>query len=244
MSELLFPYSSQREYQDDLVKAALSVCEKKKHLLVHAPTGLGKTAAALAPALTVALKEDLTVFFLTARHTQHMLALQTLHDIEKKHNARIPVLDLIGKKWLCLQPGAERLYSNEFMEFCRALREDQRCEFYENLRSRGETSQRALGAVKQLAESDGSTKSIMDAGKSHLVCPYEVAILHGRDARLGHHVCVCAVTVPIRRPRPAGDRHASVAHDSASRVGGADLFHLELGGPRWADRADRRLCGA
>lgn len=183
--ELLFPYNSQRAHQEDLVKAALDVCTRKKHLLVHAPTGLGKTAAALAPALTVALEEDLTVFFLTARHTQHLLALQTLHDIEKKAGKRIPVLDLIGKKWLCLQPGADRMHSGEFIEFCRALREDQRCDYYENLKGRdGEPSQKALLAVSDIADSDGSTKSIMASGKKNHVCPYEVALLHGRAAKL------------------------------------------------------------
>jgi DNA excision repair protein ERCC-2 len=182
--ELLFPYTKQREHQDQLVKAALHAFEAKKHLLVHAPTGLGKTAAALAPALTVALKENKHVFFLTARHTQHLLALKTLHDIESKHNIKIPVLDLIGKKWLCLQPGAERLYSNEFMEYCRKLREDKACTYYENLRKGQDVSPRAKAAVEELHNSKGSTKSILEAGKNHHVCPYEIAILHGRDARL------------------------------------------------------------
>ena len=183
--ELLFPYSSQRAHQDDLVKAALDVCTRKKHLLVHAPTGLGKTAAALAPALTVALEQDLTVFFLTARHTQHLLALQTLHDIEKKAGKRIPVLDLIGKKWLCLQPGSDRMFSGEFIEFCRALREDKRCNYYENLKGRdGEPSVKAISAVYDLNASDGSTQSIMNAGRKNDVCPYEVALLHGKGVKL------------------------------------------------------------
>ena len=183
--ELLFPYSSQRAHQEDLVKAALDVCTRKKHLLVHAPTGLGKTAAALAPALTVALEQDLTVFFLTARHTQHLLALQTLHDIEKKAGKRIPVLDLIGKKWLCLQPGADRMFSGEFVEFCRALREDKRCDYYENLKGRdGEPSLKAISAVYDLNESDGSTQSIMNAGRKNHVCPYEIALLHGKGVKL------------------------------------------------------------
>ncbi len=182
--ELLFPYGSIRAHQDELVKAVLEVCEKRKHLLVHAPTGLGKTAGALAPALTIALRDNLTVFFLTARHTQHMLALQTLHDIEKKHGKRIAVLDLIGKKWLCLQPGVERLHSGEFVEFCRALREDGRCTYYENLKVKGDISPRTLTALSDLAASDSSTKSILSIGRKNAVCPYEVAILHGREAKL------------------------------------------------------------
>jgi DNA excision repair protein ERCC-2 len=182
--ELLFPYTAQREHQDELVKAVLHACEKGKHLVCHAPTGLGKTAAALAPALTVALQQNKTVFFLTSRHTQHMLALRTLHDIEATHNIKIPVLDLIGKKWLCLQSGAERLYSNEFMEYCRKLREDKACAYYENLRKGADVSQRAKLAVSELHASDGSTTAIMEAGKNNMVCPYEIALLHGKDARL------------------------------------------------------------
>jgi DNA excision repair protein ERCC-2 len=182
--ELLFPYSSQRTHQDELVKAVLQVCEKKKHLLVHAPTGLGKTAASLGPALTVALKEGLTVFFLTARHTQHLLALKTVHDIEKQHNIKIPVLDLIGKKWLCLQPGAERLYSNEFVEYCRAMREDKACSYYENLKKGTDLSPRAKAALNDLSNSDSGTQALMNVGRVHQVCPYEIAVLHGRDAKV------------------------------------------------------------
>jgi DNA excision repair protein ERCC-2 len=57
------------------VKRAL---HEKKHLIAHCPTGVGKTAAALAPAIEFALKENLTVFFLTSRHTQHMIAVETV----------------------------------------------------------------------------------------------------------------------------------------------------------------------
>lgn len=182
--ELLFPYAEQRDQQDELVKAVMHACEKRKHVIVHAPTGLGKTAAALAPALTVALRDDLTVFFLTARHTQHALALQTVHDIEDTHKIKIPVLDLIGKKWLCLQPGADSLYSNEFMEYCRKLREDKRCNYFENLKKNSDISPKAISALEDLRKSKSSTKDIIKAGKAHHVCPYEIAILHGKDAKV------------------------------------------------------------
>ncbi len=182
--ELLFPYPKVREHQDDLVKAVLDTCRRKKNLLVHAPTGLGKTSAALGPALTVAIEKDMTIFFLTARHTQHMLALQTVHEIESAHNIKIPVLDLIGKKWLCLQPAAERLYSNEFMEYCRKLREDKACHFYENLRKGQDPSPRAKSALQQLKDSRGGTHDILAAGRDNQVCPYEIAILQAKDARV------------------------------------------------------------
>ncbi len=51
----LFPYDKIRPEQDNLVKDITNSLEKKKNLIIHAPTGLGKTVAALAPCLEFAL---------------------------------------------------------------------------------------------------------------------------------------------------------------------------------------------
>ena len=76
--ELLFPYDIVREEQNKLLLLTDATIENKRNLIVHAPTGLGKTAATLAPALAQAIKQDKTVLFLTSRHTQHQIAIETL----------------------------------------------------------------------------------------------------------------------------------------------------------------------
>ena len=82
--ELLFPYKIVRDEQNKLLLLTYATIENKRNLIVHAPTGLGKTAATLSPALAYAIKHDKTVLFLTSRHTQHRIAIQTLKEIKKK----------------------------------------------------------------------------------------------------------------------------------------------------------------
>jgi len=60
---MLFPHEQVREIQDKLLKEIDTAIQKKQNLVAHAPTGLGKTASAIAPALTKAFEKDLTVIF-------------------------------------------------------------------------------------------------------------------------------------------------------------------------------------
>ncbi len=181
--ELLFPHDAVRPIQDELILSVERALEKKKHLVVHAPTGLGKTAATLAPALSFALKNDLTVFFLTSRHTQHRIALSTVAEIERRYDITIPVANLIGKKWMCLQPGVDKMYSGEFMEYCRKLRDDKKCSYYENLKSNNSLSFDAKLAVEQALKTPDSRK-LKIIGQERGVCPYEIGVLAAQKSRV------------------------------------------------------------
>ncbi|HEY7516163.1 MAG TPA: DEAD/DEAH box helicase, partial [Vicinamibacteria bacterium] len=76
-----------------------------KHLLAHAPTGIGKTAVALTAALEVAFARDKVVLFLTSRQSQHHIAVETLKRMEAK-GARVAAVDVIAKQAMCLQDSA------------------------------------------------------------------------------------------------------------------------------------------
>ena len=99
----LFPYPTVRESQDLLIKDIETALAQNKILLAHAPTGLGKTASVLSVALKQALETSQKIFFLTNRHTQHRIAIETLKAIQKKYQVEIPCADLIGKRWMCNQ---------------------------------------------------------------------------------------------------------------------------------------------
>jgi DNA excision repair protein ERCC-2 len=96
----LFPYENVREGQRQFLEDARSCMKNKINLLAHAPTGLGKTAVALAAALETSIPNNGFVFFLTARQSQHAAAIETLRHIWKKR--RIRAVDIISREDTCL----------------------------------------------------------------------------------------------------------------------------------------------
>jgi len=185
MAPKYWPYDQVRQEQDKLVAAVESTITTKQCLVAHAPTGLGKTAAALAPALEHAIEQDLVVLFLSGRHTQHRIALETARAIKERHNLSFSVVDLIGKKWFCLQPGVEGLRARAFAEYCKAMKADRQCEHYENLKRGEELSPAAKGLLRELAPVTPITTQEVKAaaGKANL-CPYEITLLLAAKARL------------------------------------------------------------
>ncbi len=71
---LAFPFPDPRPGQTELAARVEEALESGRRLLLQAPTGLGKTAAILHPALRRALDQDLQVFYCTPRNSQHEVA--------------------------------------------------------------------------------------------------------------------------------------------------------------------------
>lgn len=183
MSEILFPHNVMRPIQKDMVEAIAQEVKNKNNVVIHAPTGLGKTAASLAPTLQEALKQKKTIFFLTSKNTQHKIAVETLQAIVKRHKSKVQVADIVGKKWMCLQQGVANLPTGEFNEYCRTLREDKRCSFYEEIKRGESLTPSARMALAQLAKQGPSVvETTMQICKEHKVCPYEIALLLARKA--------------------------------------------------------------
>ena len=181
--EFLFPYKEKRKVQDEFMNEVFDTISNKDNLLIHAPTGTGKTAAVLSPALTYALKNDKVVFFLTSRNTQHLIAIDTLREIKDKFNLNFVVVDLIGKRHMCNQDGVSLLNSGEFFEYCKDLREKKRCEFYENLKFKGKVSPECAMVLKELkGRSPEHVESFKGVCDNRRLCSYEVACLLGKDA--------------------------------------------------------------
>src|SRR3989338_1404638 len=184
--KILFPYSKIRKIQDEMIEEIDDAIKNRRDLIVHAPTGIGKTIAVLSPALTLALEKDLTIFFLTSRHTQHHIVVNTLRQIKEKYGKEIISCDIIGKQWMCAQPGVDNLYSNEFNEYCKAIREENKCEFYLNTKKKsGKVTVNAkavLGDLKKLSPSH--TEDVIGVCLNEKLCPYEISTLIGKEAKV------------------------------------------------------------
>ncbi|MBI4983345.1 DEAD/DEAH box helicase family protein [Candidatus Woesearchaeota archaeon] len=182
--EELFPHEIIRSGQDELIKDLDQTFSEKKILLAHAPTGLGKTAAALSVAIKYALKEKKTVFFLTNRHTQHQIAINTLKSIQKKTKQEISCIDLIGKRGMCNHEVAG-LFGNEFNDFCKSVVEKGECEFYYNIKNKKELTLDAKLALKELKlKGPIHNQELISYCREKRLCSYEMTLLLAKDAQI------------------------------------------------------------
>ncbi len=178
----LFPHEKIRPSQDQLMQDLDSAFTNQKILLAHAPTGLGKTAAALSIAVQHALKHKKRVFFLTNRHTQHQIAINTLKMMKEKSGVGIPCADLIGKRWMCNQEIAG-VFGKDFAEFCKSIVEKGECEFYNRVHAKRELTVEAKAALAEVkAQSPFHNEELTIIGQEKKMCSYELAMELAKDA--------------------------------------------------------------
>lgn len=182
----IFPYEKIREEQRELIKDIKNCLSKGKNLIAHAPTGLGKTAATLAPALAFAIENDKTIFFLTSRHTQHQIAIETLKEIKQKHDLDFQTADIIGKKWMCPMPGCSMLYTSEFSDYCKKMREEKKCEFYNNVRCKSNkisvNAKKILSEIKEI--NPIHTEKMIEICSQEKLCSYEISSILAAESRV------------------------------------------------------------
>ena len=99
-----------------------------EHLLAHAPTGLGKTAAALTAAVEVAQERGLLVVALTSRQTQHAIFVETLKRIHAQQPLKI--VDVISKQDMCPRDDLDESRYGVFQAVCTALVRNNDCSYH------------------------------------------------------------------------------------------------------------------
>ena len=170
---ILFPYDKIRNTQEDFIKEILASIETKNNIIAHVPVGVGKTAAIFSSIIPLLLKKDLTLIFLTPRHSQHKLAIETIKSIKNKFNINIQVSDFIGKKHICLQDGVEKSTTSEFYEYCRELRDNGACEYYNNYKEK--TNQKRVKSFLDTIQPILHIEELKRESKIEKLCPYEIA---------------------------------------------------------------------
>ena len=79
--DLVFPFGRFRPGQREMMAAVARAVRSGEQLLVEAPTGIGKTAAALLPMLVEALRQGRKLYVLTSKTTQQEIFRKTLEAI-------------------------------------------------------------------------------------------------------------------------------------------------------------------
>ncbi len=180
-----FPHSNIRPGQDKFLEDLSAAFEEKKIMIAHAPTGLGKTACALAAAVKVALEHKKKIFFLTNRHTQHRIAVETILKIKQKSNKELSVVDMIGKRWMCSQEIAG-LYGKDFMDFCKTVVERGECEFYTRVHQPNKTLTVEAKQIIQQLKMRGPLHSeeLVAIAQEEKCCGYELSLALAKNAEV------------------------------------------------------------
>ncbi|MDP9902918.1 helicase C-terminal domain-containing protein [Variovorax ginsengisoli] len=105
LASLAFPHAAFRNGQRDIADAVYRAAAAARHLLIEAPTGIGKTLATLFPMLKARAQQKLDkVYFLTAKTSGRAIALEALQQIVGT-GASLRVLELTARDKVCEHPG-------------------------------------------------------------------------------------------------------------------------------------------
>jgi len=155
---LRFPYREMRPGQETIVAAVDAALERGEHLLLEATTGIGKTVAALYPAVRRALIDGKRLFVLTAKTLQQDMAMGVLRLLSE--GGGFHGLRLRAKSKMCAHD--EVICHEEYCPYAR--------EYFLKL----ETSRVVPRLLEERAVLEPDP--VFAAAKQAEVCPFEVSL--------------------------------------------------------------------
>ncbi|MGC8652059.1 MAG: ATP-dependent DNA helicase [Candidatus Micrarchaeia archaeon] len=175
----LFRFEKQRQYQGQMISDIYAAVSSGRSIIVDAPTGVGKTDAALSAALRAALEKNLNIFFLTPKISQHKIAVEVLLGINEKFGIGIKFSDIVGKRNLCTNPDVNGIESEAFYSQCDRLVKNGRCPFFSAFRnSSGNLPSDVIGAASV------GHNQLLNASYDHGLCAYEAATYLAKQSRV------------------------------------------------------------
>ena len=167
-----------------MIEEVVDVLEKGENLVMHAPTGIGKTAI-LAPVIAYAKKHNKRVFFLTPRHSQHKIAVDLVKKIKEKYDENVVTVDFLGKMHMCSMVSDHKdVSSGTFYDYCRYLRRNDMCDYYTSLFSKRKKDDMKLLIKNLIFKSPEDAEKVKSECSNAGFCPYEVS------AKVGEKACV------------------------------------------------------
>ena len=108
-SGIFFAHEVARKSQFEMISDGIDTLADGGFLLAAAPTGIGKTAAALASALQASFDNNMAtekpkIIFMTGRQSQHRIVVDTVRQINSRIPDGIPkitLIDIIGREGMC-----------------------------------------------------------------------------------------------------------------------------------------------
>ncbi len=170
-ASIVFPFPSPRLHQDELIDEVRAALAEGQHLLVSAPTGVGKTAAVLFAALRHALAEGLQIVYVTSKTTQRRIVAETLERMARATVAELPTgadagfraVQLRAREKVCPNL-AEAGFIRCHEDFCRYARR------YREKVDGGGLLQRLLATPVALPD------TAVALGREAEACPYQLGL--------------------------------------------------------------------
>ena len=125
MPELNSPYPL-RKGQGELVEFISDTFESQTVGMAHAPTGIGKTLAALLASLPN-LSEKGKILYAVNRKNQIPIILKELREINRENSTNYRAVAFASKADLCRDPEIKKLGYRELLEACEARRMNNAC---------------------------------------------------------------------------------------------------------------------
>ena len=177
-----------RDAQVEMIGDGIAALGAGGFLLAAAPTGIGKTAAALAAAIEVARssEEPPVVMFLTGRQSQHRIVVDTVRRINERLEPDTPgvrLVDLIGQQGMCINE-IRHEHRALFSRLCAEKRGSRTCRPW--LADANLIRPRILRDPLHVDELVSMCKA-GDEGMPHGICPWKAA----REAASSADVVVC-----------------------------------------------------
>ena len=157
IDELDFPFSSYRTGQRTMAVTVYRTLRDGGQALIQAATGIGKTMAALFPAIkTIGSGDTDRIFFLTARNTGKAAAITALNLLQEK-GLRLKRVCLTAKDHICFCPDA-------------ACSPDL-CEY-----AKGHFDRLSDALQDAFAHDNLDREAIEAVARDHRVCPFELSL--------------------------------------------------------------------
>jgi DNA excision repair protein ERCC-2 len=169
IEQLSFPYSEYRAGQRDMAVSVYRTMIDEGQLILQAPTGIGKTMAALFPAIkALPIVAYDKLFFVAAKNSGQQMARTAINDL-KQHGLALRDITLTAKSKICFTPGAPCA-----AEHCRYA-----VGYYDKL----------PGVRDRVLATNGSLErcDIEALAREHEMCPFELSL----DLSLIADVIIC-----------------------------------------------------
>ncbi|MCP4152974.1 MAG: ATP-dependent DNA helicase, partial [bacterium] len=157
IKELKFPFDNYRPGQKRMALDTYWAIKNEDQLIVEAPTGIGKTMAAVFPAIK-AMGDGFSekFFYLTAKTTGRTVAQKALKDL-RAGGLKLKSITLTAKDKICFNP--DSACNGEECEYAKG--------FYDRINE----------AVETIFQQDALTRETIETGAEDFkVCPFELSL--------------------------------------------------------------------